>query len=196
MHSSAGTSVQRQADNPPFDLTLVDGPIMATQEIVLGLIKTQDVKGATRVIVHTKRVKVIAEPLGELIANGVVMPSTYGELKPELGRVGICLPNHTVREIRIPTKSILGQVQAANEVPDLLAPEYTTVGQGSHLGPPGDEPSQPPLASCERRDHLKPMWGTSHAGHYRLVRKPLVDDRETGGSTPAPRRISRCLFPA
>ena len=90
-----GKLVQRQADNPPFDLTLVDGPIVTTQEIVLGPSETQNVKGATRVVRHTKRVKVIAEPLGELLANRVVSARTYGELKLGSGRVNICLQSYS-----------------------------------------------------------------------------------------------------
>ena len=83
--------MQSPANNPLFDLTLVDGPIVATQEIVLGPFETWGVKGATRVVGHTKRVKVLTEFLEELLANRVVTASTYGELKLGSGRVSICL---------------------------------------------------------------------------------------------------------
>ena len=68
-------------------------------------------KGTTWVVRHTKRVKVIAEPLGDLLANKVVVASTHGKLKLGLGKVSICLCNLTVGEARIPNKIILGQVQ-------------------------------------------------------------------------------------
>ena len=79
------TLVQRQADNSPFNLSLVDRPFVATQEIFLGPFETWNTKGTTRVG------KVIDEPFGELLANRVVVANTYGEMKLGLGRVSICL---------------------------------------------------------------------------------------------------------
>ena len=142
----AGKLVQRQANNPPFHLTLIDGPIVATQEIVLRPFETWDMKGATRVIGHTKRVNVIGESWGDLLTNRW---SWQGQ------HLSVTSYN---REVRIPTKSILGKVQAINEVPNLLVSEYASVGEGSHscLGPLQDGPRQPSPASHKRRAHLKP----------------------------------------
>ena len=133
------------------------GPIVATQDVVLRPFKTQNVKGTSRVVRHTKGVNVIDEPLREFLANMVV--ASTGELKLGLGMAGICLHNLTVGEVRIPTKSTLGHVQAANKVQTysplsiLVSGKVATASQAPIRVVKGNSPS----ASCERRTYLRPL---------------------------------------
>ena len=48
----------------------------------------------------------------------------YWHLNPGSGRVGMMLQNLSSWEVRIPPKTIIGNVQAKNLVTNMLAPRY------------------------------------------------------------------------
>ena len=57
----------------------------------------------------------------EVIATG-----TYGDLHPGSRRVGMMLQNLSVQEVRIPPKTIIGNVQMAEIVPNVKALKPTS----------------------------------------------------------------------
>ena len=50
----------------------------------------------------------------------VVLTATYGELHPGFSGVPICLYNLSAHSIEIPTRTVVGQVVPANQVPPVV----------------------------------------------------------------------------
>ena len=57
------------------------------------------------------------------MAKGVVSTCTYGELPPMSQWVGMIIWNLSTKEVKLPAKSVIGHVQAANTVSKSLAPK-------------------------------------------------------------------------
>ena len=63
----------------------------------------------------------------------VLVPTvTYGEVHPGSLRVPICLHNLGTHSIKIPTKTVVGQVMPANQVPLVVLPTRTSEESNSN----------------------------------------------------------------
>ena len=79
---------------------------------------TISVHGKSSVRGHYMWVHVLMEPTpGPQLATAVVPTVPYGELHRGSSRVPICLCNLCTQSIKIPTKTVAGQVIPANQVP-------------------------------------------------------------------------------
>ena len=56
---------------------------------------------------------------------GVVATSTYRDLGPASRRVGMMLQNLSACEVRIPPKTVIGNVLMAETVPNMKAHDHT-----------------------------------------------------------------------
>ena len=74
--------------------------------------------------VHTYWVNIIPEPIESLqITWGVMATSTYGDLCPGSRRVGMMLRNLSANEVRLPPRTVVSNVKAAEIVTNLKAPQ-------------------------------------------------------------------------
>ena len=65
----------------------------------------------------------LAEPMpGPQLPTAVVPTVTYRELQLGSSWVPICLHNLSTHSIKIPTKTLVGQVMSANQVPLVVLP--------------------------------------------------------------------------
>ena len=105
-----------------FNLWDVKGPIMTTQEIVLTPQEVRRVHGIMRMKEHQKRIHVIAEPSSKPFLEKVHTTCMYSMLWPRMGKVRVYVQNLGYQAVTIPAKTTIGQIQAANIVPNMLAP--------------------------------------------------------------------------
>ena len=96
--------------------------ITTPKEVILSPFEMQTMPGFNKVMGHVKPVHVITEPRQQALSNKVVATSMYNDLKPGSSRVKICLWNLTSEKIAISAWCVMGQIQAANEVPDVYSP--------------------------------------------------------------------------
>ena len=48
---------------------------------------------------------------------------SYGVLKPGVGKVDVCLQNHSTKLITVPKQTAMGEIAAAIAIPALLTPK-------------------------------------------------------------------------
>ena len=90
------------------------------------LFSTIKVQTNTSVRGHCMQVHVHTEPaLSPQLPAAVVPTATYGELCPGSSRVPVFLCNLSTHAIDIPTRTMLGQVAPANQVPPVVHPTRT-----------------------------------------------------------------------
>ena len=86
---------------------------------------------------------------------GVMAISTYGDLCPGSRRVGMMLRNLSAWEVRIPPKTVIGNVQMAEIVPNMKALKHT-----SEVLPSKEqkEPSQVSWPTCLNSPKKELTW--------------------------------------
>ena len=110
-----------------FSLDNVRGPVCTTWEVTIPLFSTISVHTKSSVRGHCMRVHMLTEPMpGPQLPAAVVLMATYGELHPGSLRVPICLCNLGAHSLEIPTKTVVGQVVPANQVPPVVLPTRTS----------------------------------------------------------------------
>ena len=109
-----------------FQLNDVKGPVHTTQKVTIPSFGTINVRANTSVKGHCMWVHVLMEQaLGPQLPSSVVSTATYGELHPGSSRVPVCLCNLSTHAIKLPTKTIIGQIVPANQVPLVVHPTRT-----------------------------------------------------------------------
>ena len=106
-----------------FCLDDVRGPVCTTQKVTIPpcVYANSSVKG------NCMQVHVLTEPMPGLQLPAVVVPmATYGQLHLGSSRVPICLCNLSTHTMEIPTKTVVGQVAPANQVPLVVHPTRTS----------------------------------------------------------------------
>ena len=129
LHSSSdnskmteGATTSSQESDPvevwKFQLNDVKGPVHTTQKVTILPFGTVNVWANTRVKGHCMQVHILTElALGSPLPAAVVPTATYGELHPGSSRVIVCLHNLSTHAMEVPTKTIIGQIVPANQVP-------------------------------------------------------------------------------
>ena len=92
-------------------LEKVKGKVTVDKPIVIFPFKTLEIKGKSRIQIHSKRVYVITEPL-----------------KLGSGKVALCLHNNTAKEIKIIMRANFGQVQAKYAILIMLSLKRSSLG--------------------------------------------------------------------
>ena len=140
----SGTGVEKEVVNSSmrfdtmevreFYLDNVWGPVQATQKVTIPPFGTVSVHGSISIRGHYMWVHVLAEPTpGHLLPTSVVLTVTYGELHLRSSQVPICLCNLSTCSVKIPTKTVVGQVLPANQVPPVA---LTTVSSEESISIP------------------------------------------------------------
>ena len=105
--------------------------VKTTKPITLPPFSTTVVKGHTKLKGHGMRLNLIAEPseINQLPPSVQCTP-TYCNLEPGSNRVTVGLRNVSARQITIPSRAVVCQVQLANMVPKIQTPkEQDTIEQ-------------------------------------------------------------------
>ena len=72
------------------------------------------------------------------LPTSMVPTTTYGELHPGSSQVTICMRNLSAHSIEVPTKTTVGKVTLANQVPPVvLLMETPERMDPQHIEPPG-----------------------------------------------------------
>ena len=104
--------------------------------------------GLNKATTHTEWVHVIAELTEKAFSNHVVSICTYGKMRARSGRVGVYLQTLAHQKVCVTAKTTIGQVQAANCVPNMLAPVNRTAMDVTQ----GEVDTHPNLEDVESRD--------------------------------------------
>ena len=116
-----------------FCLDNIQGPICTTWSITIPQFSTICVHSNTSVRGHCIQIHVLTEPsLGLQLPTAVVPTATYRELHLGSSWVPICLCNLSAHSIKIPTKTVVGQVMPANQVPPVVLPTGTSEESNSN----------------------------------------------------------------
>ena len=116
-------------DKESFKLDDINGSVHTTQKVSLGPFESATVtgilKGPVKSSAYHKRVNVAIEPLeahkeGE--SKYCAVPS-YAFLKPGSDRVKVMIKNLTARVVKVQQGNKVAQIEAANVVPHMLAPQ-------------------------------------------------------------------------
>ncbi len=100
------------------------GFVKTTKSVVIPAHQTISVHGMTRAKNYGFTVNIIAEPtLKGSLPKGAVAKNTYCNLLPGSSRVTVLIQNQTSKKLVIPTKTIVCQIDMANQIPRLLAPD-------------------------------------------------------------------------
>ena len=110
-----------------FSLDDIKGLVCTTQKVTILPFGTVNVHTSTIVKGHCMWIHVLMELMpGPQLPTAVVPTATYGELHPGSLRVPICLHSLSGHALEIPTKAMVGQVAAANQVPLVVNLTRTT----------------------------------------------------------------------
>ena len=104
----------------------VKGPMKLRKSVELGPLEQTEVWGYTKVIGHSKRVVVCTEAEDLLLQGQVISVNTKSELLPHSSKAKVLLRNLTSKSIKIPAKTIIGEVTPYNVVPPIWNTEDTS----------------------------------------------------------------------
>ena len=97
--------------------------VKATKPITLPPFSTTIVQGHTKLKPHGLKLNLIAEPSdNNQLPSSVQCTPTYCNLEPGSKRVTVGLRNVSAKQITVPTRTVVCQIQLANMVPKLLKP--------------------------------------------------------------------------
>ena len=93
---------------PKYDLKGMKGKIQMKQKVVIQQYVTIMVKGAAKLIIHSKWVNVHVKPMVEYL-DYIAMARSHGVLRPGVGKVDVCLLNYSTKHITLPRKTAAGE---------------------------------------------------------------------------------------
>ena len=85
---------------------------------------TTVVKGIANMTTHSKCLNVTVEPVTGY-SKQTSKARSYGVLKPQRGKIDVCLRNHSAKKITLPKQTAVGKITTANIIPALLMQEPT-----------------------------------------------------------------------
>ena len=107
-----------------FSLEKVDGAVKAVEAIVL---QPGEISGVAPFKGNSRRINVFTEPLTKMALEGdatlITIPS-YSECKNGSSRVDVAVRNISRKVVVIAKGQQIAEVTAANQVPNMLAPNY------------------------------------------------------------------------
>ena len=110
-----------------FCLDDVRGPVCTTQKVTILPFSMISVHANFSVKGHCIWVHILMELMqGPQLSTVVVPMVTYGELCLGSSRVPICLCNLSTHSVEIPAKTVVGQVDPANQVPPVVLSTRTS----------------------------------------------------------------------
>ena len=146
--TKGATSSSQQGDTvevQKFQLNDIKGLVCTTQKVTIPPLSTINVWANTSVKCHCMQVHVIMElALGCQLPAAVVPTATYGELYTGSSRIPVCLCNLSTCAMEVPTKTIIGQIVPANQVPLVVhLTAETKIPSTKRMGFGGFRPPKP-----------------------------------------------------
>ena len=92
------------------------------REVVILPFATFMVKSIVNLTMHSKHMNVVVEQVMGYLDH-TAMARSYGILRPERGKINVCLRNHSAKQITLPRQTAVGETAAANVISSLLAPK-------------------------------------------------------------------------
>ena len=137
-HKTIGNTAitgQMEVSETDFDTTSINSPLVTTKCAVIPPFTCKQVKGMTKITGHSKWIHVVAEPLDEPlnVAVSIKAMSTYAVIQYSSTSQNDGM-KPILQEVVIPAKTTIGQVQAANMVPNMLLPNVVPKSQYQRLG--------------------------------------------------------------
>ena len=100
-----------------FDLGWVDRKVKLTKSVVIKPFQTVHVSGHTECSQHFKRVNVVVESDPKREYGAAIPINGYTVLRPGSSQVFVGIRNISCQHVRIPAKTVIAKVAAANVVP-------------------------------------------------------------------------------
>ena len=91
---------------PEYNLEGMKGKIHMMREVVILPFAIIVVKGIVNLMMHSKYVNIIVEPIMGC-SNHIAMARSYGVLRLGRGKISVCLQNHSMKQITIPEKTAM-----------------------------------------------------------------------------------------
>ena len=102
-----------------YDLKGVKGRICMMRDVVIPPFVTVMVKGVAKLTTHSKYMNVVIEPIVGYLDH-IAMARSYEILRPGIGKINVCLRNHSAKQITLPKQTVVGEIAVANAIPSLL----------------------------------------------------------------------------
>ena len=106
-----------------FNLNSVQGNVKVHKTTILPPLSTTFVKGRSKVKGHHKRINIATEHSNNITNSNIAAVRSYSFMKPRSNKVIVSVKNLTSKEIILKTGIVVGKVEAANAVPQMLAPK-------------------------------------------------------------------------
>ena len=106
-----------------FNLEEVKGPVKLKKKVKLEPFEQKEVWGYTQVRGHSKRAVVCTESEELLMKGQVICVNSKSNLFSHNSRVKVMLRNLSGKTVKMPAKSIIGEVSPCNVVPPIWKPE-------------------------------------------------------------------------
>ena len=119
---------------PEYNLKGGKGKICMMMTVVIPPFATIMVKRVVTLTTYSKCVNVIVKPILGYVDH-IAMARSYGVLRPGVGKVNVCLRNHSAKQITLPKQTAVGEIAVANAILSLLALRpirMILVGWGHH----------------------------------------------------------------
>ena len=115
--------IQEDQEEDDFNLNSVKGTVKATKTYKLLPLQSMEITGITRIPPHQKRLCVMVEESKETtVPKPVEVKPTYTWMEAESNKVRVTISNNSNQGIYIRKGTILGEVTAANKIPDMWVP--------------------------------------------------------------------------
>ena len=107
-----------------FSLENVKGDVKAQKSATLPPFSTTFIKGRSNVKGHYKRINVATEHSDNIKNHNIAAVRSYSFMKPGSSKVMVGVRNLTSKEVVLKAGTVIGQIEAANTIPPMLAPKY------------------------------------------------------------------------
>ena len=99
------------------------------KEVMIPPLMTTVVTGTMDLTTHSNSLNIFVEP-GFGYSEHIAMARSYGELRPEMGKIDICPQNHSTRQVTLPKQTTVGEIMSADVSPGLLAEKPSGLKEG------------------------------------------------------------------
>ena len=85
---------------PKYDLKRVKGRVHMMREVVIPLFMTIAMKRVAKLVTHSKCINVVIKPIAGYLDH-IATAKHYGILRPGVGKINVCLRNHSSKQISL-----------------------------------------------------------------------------------------------
>ena len=105
---------------PRYNIKGKNGRVCMTGEVIIPPFVTIMVKGVSKLTTHSKHKNVVIEPIVGYLGH-IATARSYGILQLGVGKLNVCLRNHSANKSLSQSRLLWGEIAVANAFPSLLA---------------------------------------------------------------------------